>query len=141
LFDNGLYDAERQFCEAIVETQSKRLWYVTVAHIVLASMSLAFVYGTMLALAVLAPQVSTWPLPVFLLLGVTLSVIGLKLAKPVVSRASRRAASFINGCALLSNLLIILGIATIFFRSTQERFLIPDTYKGDVYVLYGMDSH
>jgi H+/Cl- antiporter ClcA len=93
LFDNGLYDAERQFCEAIVETQSKRLWYVTVAHIVLASMSLAFVYGTMLALAVLAPQVSTWPLPVFLLLGVTLSVIGLKLAKPVVSRASRRAAS------------------------------------------------
>jgi hypothetical protein len=138
LFDNGVYDAERQFCEAIVETQSKRLWYVTVANIVLASMSLAFVYGTALALAVLAPQVSTWPLPVFLLLGVALSVIGLKLTKPVVSRASRRAASFINGCALLFNLLIILGISTIFFRSTQERFLIPDTYKGDVYILYGI---
>ena len=133
-----MYDAGRQFCEAIVETQSKRLWCVTVANIVLASMSLAFVYGTMLALAVLAPQISTWPLPIFLMLGIALSVIGLKLAKPVVSRASRRAASFINGCALLFNLLIILGIATMFFRSTQERFLIPDAYKGDVYVLYGI---
>ena len=119
-----------------METQSKRLWCVTVANIVVAGLSLAFVYLTMLALAVLAPQISTWPLSILLFLGIALSITGLKFAKAVVSRASRRAASFINGCALAFNLLLILGIATIFFRSTKERFLIPNGYKGDIYVLY-----
>ena len=36
------------------------------------------------------------------------------------------------------HLFIIFGLAFLFISSTKERFLIPDGYKGDVYVIYGV---
>jgi hypothetical protein len=87
--------------------------------------------------AVLAPEVSGWPLYILLVIGLVLSVTGLRLAKSGVSQASRRIAFAVNGCVLTFNLLIIFGLAALFFGSTKERFLIPDGYRGDVYVVYG----
>ena len=120
-----------------MEPRSKRLWIVTVANIAVASLLLLVLYNIMLALAVLAPEISGWPLYILLPIGLALSVTGLKFTKGVVSRASRRIAGVVNGCALALDLLIIFGLAALFFGSTKERFLIPDGYKGDVYVVYG----
>jgi uncharacterized protein DUF6843 len=120
-----------------METRSKWLWTVTVANVAVACLLLLVIYSMMLALAVLAPEISGWPLYVLLPIGLALSIAGLRFTKGVISRVSRRAASVLNGCALVLDLLIILGLATMFFGSTKERFLIPDGYRGDVFVVYG----
>lgn len=119
-----------------MEARSKWLWTVTVANVAFAALLLLVIYNIMLALAVLAPEISGWPLYVLLPIGLALSVTGLRFTKGVASRALRRGASVLNGCALALDLLVVLGLATMFFGSTKERFLIPDGYKGDVFVVY-----
>jgi hypothetical protein len=120
-----------------MEAQSKWLWAVTLANTAVASLLLLVIYGMMLGLAVLAPEISGWPLYILLPIGLVLSLTGLRFTKGNPSRASRRVASVLNASALILDLLVILGLATMFFGSTKERFLIPDGYKGDVFVLYG----
>src|SRR5262249_35737226 len=95
------------------------------------------IYSIMLLLAVLAPEISGWPLFVLLPISSVLSVTGLRFAKTFGSGASRWIALVVNGRALTFDLLIILGLATMFFGRTKERFLIPNGYKGDVYVVHG----
>jgi hypothetical protein len=119
-----------------MEARSKWLWAVTVANITVAALLLLIISSIMLALAVLAPEISGWPLYVLSPIGLALSIAGLRFRKGVVSRASRRTASVLNGCALALDLLIIAGLATMFFGSTKERFLVPDGYKGDIFVVY-----
>ncbi len=120
-----------------MEAQSKWLWTITIPSAVVASLLMVVVHSIMLALAVIAPEISGWPLFILLPISLVLSVTGLRFAKTSVSSVARRVAFVINGFALAFDLLIILSVATIFFGSTSERFLIPDGYKGDVYVVYG----
>jgi len=120
-----------------METRSKLLWIVTVANIAVASGLVVVICSILLALAMLAPEISGWPLYILLPIGLVLSVTGLRFTKGVVSPTSRRIAFVVNGCALAFDLLIIAGVPTMFFRSTEEQFLIPDGYQGDVYVVYG----
>ena len=94
-------------------------------------------YGIVLALAVLAPEISGWPLYILLPLGLALSFLGLRFARRVTLPTSRRIAYLVHGCALALDLIIIFGFAALFMSSTKERFLIPVGYKGDVYVVYG----
>ena len=58
------------------------------------------------------------------------------LTKGVSSHWSRRIVYVVNGSALAFDLLIVFAFAALFISSTKERFLIPDGYKGDVYVVY-----
>lgn len=118
-----------------MEAQSKRLWIVTLANIAVAGLLLLVIYSVMLALAVLA-EFSAWPLYLLLAIGIALSITGLVFAKAVTSRVSRRITFVVNGCALAFDFLLIIGLATLFFSSRRERFLIPDGYKGDIYVVY-----
>ena len=120
-----------------MEARLKRLWVVTLANVAVAFLLLLALHGIMLALAVLAPEISGWPLYILLPLGLGLSVLGLRFTKGVASRKSRRIACLLNGCALVFNLGILFGFGALFISSTKERFLIPDGYKGDVYVVYG----
>jgi hypothetical protein len=120
-----------------MEARSKRLWVVTLANVAVAFLLFLGLYGIMLALAVLAPEISGWPLFILLPLGLALSVLGLRFTKDVASRTWRGIAYLVNGCALAFDLIIIFGFAALFVSSTKERFLIPDGYKGDVYVVYG----
>jgi len=75
-----------------MEAQSKRLWIVTLANVAVALLLLLVLYAIMLALAVLAPEISGWPLYILLSLGLALSVLGLRFTKSVASRTSRRIA-------------------------------------------------
>lgn len=120
-----------------MEAQSKWLWPVTIANAAVASLLILVVYGIMLALAVIAPEISGWPLVILLPIGFVLSVMGLRFAKTAASRVSRWLAFIVNACSLAFSSLIILSLAAMFVGSTNEAFLIPDGYKGDVYVLYG----
>lgn len=97
-----------------MEAQSKRLWIVTLANIAIPIL--------LLGLSALPREIS-WPLLILLPIGLALSVAGLRFTKRVVSGASRRVAFVVNGCALTLNLLIVLGLATVFLAAPMERFL------------------
>jgi hypothetical protein len=91
-----------------MEAQSKWLWTTTIASAVVASLLIVVAYSIMLALAVIAPEISGWPLFVLLPISLVLSVTGLRFAKTALSSVARRVAFVINGCALAFDLLIIL---------------------------------
>jgi len=120
-----------------MEARLKRLWIVTAASIAVASLLLFVLYSMMRALAVLAPVISGWPIYILLPIGLGLSITGLLWTKDVASRFSRYSTYAANGCTLAFELLIVVGLAAMYFGSTRERFLMPDGYKGDVYVVYG----
>src|SRR5712692_10390093 len=109
-----------------MEAQSKRLWIVTLANIAVVSLWLRALDRD-------------WLLYILPLIGLALSVTGLRFTKGVVSRASRRVASVVNGCAFALDLVIILALATSFF-DTKARYLVPDGYEGDVYVVEARDG-
>jgi hypothetical protein len=121
-----------------MEPRSRRLWGVTVANAAVACFLLLALYGIMLALSVIAPEISGWPLFIALPVGVVLSIIGLRFGREVASRIWRYVSYCVNGGILTLHLFIIFGLAFLFISSTKERFLIPDGYKGDVYVIYGV---
>ncbi len=112
--------------EASMEAQSKRLWIVTLANIAVVSLWIRTLDRD-------------WLLYILPLIGLVLSVTGLRFTKGVVSRASRRVASVVNGCALALDLVILLSLA-MKFSDTKARFLVPDGYEGDVYVVQARDG-
>jgi hypothetical protein len=120
-----------------MEARSKWLWTITIANIAVTSLLIVVSFSIWLALAVIAPGISVEPLLILVPISLLLSFLGLVLAKTVVPRKSRWVSVVVNGCALAFDSLIILTLATILFRTTTERFLIPDGYEGDVYVVYG----
>jgi hypothetical protein len=92
------------------EAPAKWLWGVTIANI--ASLLLAFIF----VVAALISIVSRWSLLILLLLGIALSVTGFILTKGVVSRNSRFVAFAINGSVLAFQLLIVLGLAAVWWH-------------------------
>jgi predicted Kef-type K+ transport protein len=72
-----------------MEAQSKRLWIVTLANIAVAGLLLLVIYGIMLALAVLAPEISEWPLYVLVAIGIALSITGLVFLRKALHHAFR----------------------------------------------------
>jgi|SRR5579864_2340899 len=102
-----------------MEAQSKRLWIVTLSNIVVTILFIIVVYCALFARVVLAD----WPTFILLLIGLALSVIGLRLTKRVASSTSRRVAFAVNGCALALDSLIVLGLGTMFAAAPMERFL------------------
>ena len=109
-----------------MEAQSKRLWIVTLANIAIGSLWLCTLDRD-------------WLLYILPVIGLVLSVTGLWFTKGVVPRASRRVASAVNGCALALDLVIIPFLA-MSFSDTKARFLVPDGYEGDVYVVEAPDG-
>jgi hypothetical protein len=110
---------DKHLFEANVEAQSKRLWIVTLSNVAVTILFIVVIYGAVFARVLLAGR----PTFILLLIGLALSVTGLRFTKRVVSRTPRRVAFVVNGCALALDSLIILGLGTMFAVAPMERFL------------------
>src|SRR6185437_5380536 len=117
-------------------TAARKFWIVTVANLLVAGLLALVFYAMMLALAVIAPEISTWPLFTVVLIGLVLSFVALRITKPLPVRGWRISGYVLHGCLLAINAAIIIGVAALYFGSMTEQFLIPEGYKGDVYVIY-----
>ena len=117
-------------------TAAKKFWIIIVANLLVAGFLVIVLYGMMLALAVIAPEISSWPLFTVVFTGLVLSVVGLRVTRPFASRGWRIFGYVFHGGILAINAAIIVGVAVLYFGSTTEKFLIPQGYKGDVYVIY-----
>ena len=73
---------------------------ITFANVVVAALVILVLYGTMLALSVLAPEISSWQLLTLLAIGVPISVVGLRLTTNLDSRRWRWLGLTVNGAAI-----------------------------------------
>jgi hypothetical protein len=124
-----------------MQARVKWLRIITLANVVVAVLVILVVYGTMLALSVLAPEISTWQLLTLLALGVPVSVVGLRLATKFGSHGWRWRGLIINGSAIVLYAAILIGIGFLLIGTTHRRFIVPEGYKGDVYIVYRDVDH
>jgi hypothetical protein len=118
----------------------KWLWIITLLNIALALLLILAIRAMLFALGAFAASVSGWPVLVLASLGMALSVSGILVGKRTTSRVPRRLAVVINGSALALHSIPMLGIVVIFVGVQRQRFLIPEGYQGDVYVIHNVDD-
>jgi hypothetical protein len=109
---------------------------ITFANVVVVALVILVLYETMLALSVLGPEISSWQLLTLLAIGVPISVVGLMLTTNLGSRRWCWLGLIINGAAIAYYVAIIIGIGVLLISATNRRFIIPEGYRGDVYIIY-----
>lgn len=113
------------------------VWIVTGVNVALAMFLVLGIYEFLRAAAIAAAvAVADWYYAVFLL-GITLSIVALRLTKGIGSKTWRWLGYIVNSCSLLPYALVIAGIAAMVLNTTEERFVIPNGYQGYIYVFYG----
>ncbi len=121
-----------------MERKSKWLWAITTASLVGTMLLFAYLYLILRALAAFAASVVIWPVFVLVPSVVVLSALGIWLAKGTARSLGRVVTIVINTCVLGLALLLVVGATSLYVRIPMERFLIPEGYTGDVFVLYGV---
>lgn len=99
----------------------KWLWIVTIANAAATGFLVLFIYAVLLALGAFAAYVTTWPLFVFLPISLTLSLVGLSLARKTRTASARWIGYFLNGCMFAIPALVILYLGTQFLTATREK--------------------
>ncbi len=93
-------------------------------------------FGFLVALSVLAPEISTWPIVATLVCGVSLSVAALLYARKVRPGRSRIFSNVLNGSAMSLHVIVIGLFLSLFLSATSETYIIPASYQGDIYVIF-----
>lgn len=116
--------------------RSKWVWLVTLANAFTVIFLVFLIFELIIMLGVLAPEIDDWPLYAVLPVGVVLSIVALKLANSAESKTSRRIAYCLNGLPLTLYVFMIACVASLSIGGTREKFIIPNGYQGDVYVIH-----
>ncbi len=117
--------------------RNKWLWILILVNIAIASLLVLTIWA-MLSLIGIAAYVSGWPLFVLLPVGWALSAIGVVVAKGTSSRVPRGVGFVINGSTLLLHSIVLVGLVAFFASTQRVRFLIPEGYQGDIYVIHSV---
>jgi hypothetical protein len=96
-----------------MEAQMKRFWIVTAANMLIGFLSVPLLSQIMLAVAGFAAVSRSWTLPILPLVGVALSIFGLKLAKGVQTDLSRQIRVGVHAVALVLYCVMLLGFAAM----------------------------
>jgi hypothetical protein len=115
----------------------KWLWIVTFANIGATCLLILIIYAILQVIGI-AAYTTTWPLFVVLPLVLTLSVIGLRIARKTKSATARWIGYGLNGCLLAIPTLVTLCLAVLFLSANREKYIIPAGYRGDVYIIKGV---
>lgn len=120
-----------------MKSETKWLLGVTIASLFSASVLALIVWGILQAFGGFASYVDTWPLFIMFPISVTLSVLGLWLARKNRSRQARWLGYVFNGAALVVPSLILFFVGDIFIHMDRARYIVPEGYQGYVYILHG----
>jgi hypothetical protein len=116
----------------------KRAWLLVGANVLVALLVILFLFAILTVLAAMASVVTTWPLFVLLACGVVISIVAIQALKTVDRSKTRLLGNLLNSSALSLYLLVIVAIGWEFFSATRERFVIPEGYEGEVYLVHGV---
>ena len=115
----------------------KWFWILTTLNVVILLFA-ALVVWAMLSVIGIAAEVSGWPLFTLLPIGEIFSLAGVLVARRVDSRRLRRVGFIVNSSTLAFHSIILVGMAILFILIPRERFLIPEGYLGDIYVIHNV---
>jgi hypothetical protein len=120
--------------------RDKYAWIVTLANVAIAAFVLVTLYAIISALAAFAAFVDAWPLLALLLIGVPLSITGLRLVRGLASRTWRYLGYLVNSTALAIHVILVVAAGALFVCSSEQRFVMTDGYKGDVYIFHAVSG-
>jgi hypothetical protein len=112
------------------------VWILSSINVAIAVLLMLCLRAVLLALGAFAAYVSSWPIFVLLLVGASFSVIAILVGKQISYAPSRVMSFFINGGTLALHSVIILAILLIFAKVQHQRFIVPEGYQGDIYVIH-----
>jgi hypothetical protein len=113
----------------------KWLWIVTLSNVVATGFLILIILATLQVIGI-AAYVTTWPMFALLPVVLTLSIIGLKLARKNPSKTARWTGYLLNGCALAVPAVVAALVGTLFVSATKEKYIIPSAYEGEIYVVH-----
>jgi hypothetical protein len=93
-----------------------------------------------LALAALAPEVNPGPLPYLLVGCIVLSICGIVQLRKVPGRAKKVGGFSLHAFGLLLSFALVFSFLSISSKTVPEKYLIPDGYKGDIYVIFNVPT-
>jgi hypothetical protein len=122
-----------------VHQSRKRFWIVTILNVCILLLA-ALVIWAMLSVIGIAAYVTSWPLFTLLPIGEIFSLAGVLAARNMESRTLRRLGLIVNTSTLAFHSIILAGMVILFIRIPRERFLIPEGYMGDIYVIHSISE-
>jgi hypothetical protein len=120
-----------------VQQSHKWFWILTILNVFLLLLA-ALVIWAMLSVMGIAAEVPGWPLFTLLPIGEIFSLAGVLVATRMDSRTLRSLGLIVNASTLVFHSIILVGMAILFIRIPRERFLIPEGYMGDIYVIHSV---
>jgi hypothetical protein len=93
-------------------------------------------FGMLIAMAVMAPEIESWPILTLFSLGSIFTGFGLYFMKATQTTSQRWSGYIIHGGSLAIYILLTVVCATSWLRATRRMFLVPAGFKGDLYVLH-----
>ncbi|MGD0799107.1 MAG: hypothetical protein ABR910_15440 [Acidobacteriaceae bacterium] len=113
----------------------RKPWLLLTANLLIAVLVVLIVYAILNALGAMAAYVTTWPLFVLLGLGFLVSFFAFRSLRGVRTRIL---GLVLNGAALTLYALLTCFIGWQFLSATRERFILPQGYQGEVYVVHSV---
>lgn len=114
----------------------QRFWILTAFNAAALGLLFLVLCGMFLAMAAMAPEIESWPLLSVAAIGLLLTPLGLSLTRKTLTATQHWVGLFVHGGSLIVYLLLLVFFSMSWLRATRRTFLIPDGYKGDVYVLH-----
>jgi hypothetical protein len=120
-----------------VRQSHKWFWILTVLNVLILVLAALVIWGTLSVIGI-ATEVPGWPLLTLLSISEIFSLAGVLVARRMESRKLRSFGLIVNAPTLAFHSIILMGLAILFIRIPRERFLIPDGYMGDIYVIHSV---
>lgn len=113
-------------------------WILVLANTAIVLLLIFGIRAILRLFGTFASSVSVGPVAALIPIGWVLSLTGVIAANKAGSGKLRVLGLVVSGLTLIFHSALLVGLATIFVFTPTERFLIPDGYIGDVYVVHNI---
>jgi hypothetical protein len=111
-------------------------WLLTGIAMLAVVAAIAYLVLIALALAVIAPEINTWPLFALLIIGLVAAATGFVLGE---KRPRRPAVVVSSVLAFVANTGLLALVCSPLVTATEERYLIPEGSMGNVTIVFELN--
>jgi len=127
--------------EASLRWSAPRFWILTVANgLVLFGLLPLTIFGMMLAMAAMAPEIEAWPILTIACVGAALTSLGIYFTKGAQTLPQRWSGYVVHGGSIAIYILLTVIWVSSWARTTRRMFVLPVGFKGDLYVLHNLSG-
>ena len=118
--------------------RNKLLWIFNMLNVAIASILILGIGAVLFAIRAFAAYVRAWPLGIVMFVGFICSLVGILIARGTSLQVPRRIGLIINGSTLTVHSIVLVGIVATLVGIPRQRYLIPQRYMGEIYVVHGV---